>query len=171
MTIYHKHHIVPKHAGGTDDPSNLVELTIQEHAEAHRKLYEKYGRWQDKLAWYGLAGMIGRDEVIKKIQQENGRKVGKIYSAPTLGTKRSEETKKKISQALTGRIQSQETKNKRAAAHRGRKNSPKTILKMKAASKGKVITPEAKAKMSAARKKWWAEKKAKERASCEASNQ
>lgn len=29
----HKHHIIPKHMGGT----------IEEHAEAHRQLYEKYG--------------------------------------------------------------------------------------------------------------------------------
>jgi hypothetical protein len=47
----HKHHIIPKHAGGSNDLSNLVELTIQEHAEAHRVLYEKYGRTQDKVAW------------------------------------------------------------------------------------------------------------------------
>jgi hypothetical protein len=33
--IIHKHHIIPKHAGGTNDPSNLVELTIEQHAEAH----------------------------------------------------------------------------------------------------------------------------------------
>jgi hypothetical protein len=32
----HKHHIIPKHMGGTDDSDNLVELTIEEHAEAHR---------------------------------------------------------------------------------------------------------------------------------------
>ena len=44
--ITHKHHIIPKHIGGTDDPSNLIELIIPEHAEAHRKLYEEYGRWQ-----------------------------------------------------------------------------------------------------------------------------
>lgn len=39
--------------GGSDDPSNLIELTIQEHAEAHKKLYEMYGKEEDKLAWYG----------------------------------------------------------------------------------------------------------------------
>ena len=53
--MLHKHHIIPKHLGGTDDPSNLVELTVQEHAEAHRLLYERDGRWQDYVAWQGLA--------------------------------------------------------------------------------------------------------------------
>lgn len=40
----HKHHIIPRHMGGTDDPSNLVELTVEKHAEAHRQLYEQYGK-------------------------------------------------------------------------------------------------------------------------------
>jgi len=63
-TIYtHKHHVIPKHAGGTDDPSNIVELTIEEHAEAHRVLYEKYGRWQDKIAWKGLSRSVGKEEI------------------------------------------------------------------------------------------------------------
>ena len=35
----HKHHIIPKHAGGTDDPENLVYLSVKEHAIAHAKLY------------------------------------------------------------------------------------------------------------------------------------
>jgi hypothetical protein len=43
----HLHHIVSKHMGGTDDPSNLIELTVEEHAEAHRKLFEQDGCWQD----------------------------------------------------------------------------------------------------------------------------
>lgn len=54
----HLHHVIPKHIGGTDDPSNLIELTVEEHAEAHRKLYEEFGRWQDLLAWKGLSGVI-----------------------------------------------------------------------------------------------------------------
>ena len=48
--------------GGTDDESNLIELTIEEHAEAHRKLYEQHGHWQDYLAWKGLAGLMTSDE-------------------------------------------------------------------------------------------------------------
>ncbi len=63
MSIYkHKHHIIPKHIGGTDDPFNIVLLTVEEHAEAHRKLYEEYGRWQDKIAWKTLSGQITKTE-------------------------------------------------------------------------------------------------------------
>ena len=45
----HSHHIIPKHAGGPDEPLNLKELSIFEHAEAHRILYEEYGRAADRL--------------------------------------------------------------------------------------------------------------------------
>ena len=69
-TIYHNHHIVPKHAGGTDDPENIVRLTTAEHAEAHRLLYEEHGRFQDKLAWQGLSGRIGKEEIIKELQSQ-----------------------------------------------------------------------------------------------------
>ena len=41
--------------GGSNDPSNLIELTPEDHAQAHRKLWEQYGRWQDYCAWQGLA--------------------------------------------------------------------------------------------------------------------
>lgn len=51
MTIKkHKHHIIPKHAGGTDCPENLIELTVEEHIQAHLDLYEKEGKYQDLCA-------------------------------------------------------------------------------------------------------------------------
>ena len=50
--------------GGSDDPSNIVELTTEEHALAHKKLYEEHGRWQDKVAWKGLAKLIGQEEIL-----------------------------------------------------------------------------------------------------------
>lgn len=65
----HKHHIIPKHAGGTDHPDNLVLLTIEEHAEAHRLLYEEHNRWQDLLAWQMLSGQISKEEGIRFAQK------------------------------------------------------------------------------------------------------
>ncbi|MBC8429939.1 MAG: HNH endonuclease [Pelagibacteraceae bacterium] len=74
--MIHKHHIIPRHAGGTDDPSNLIELTIEEHAEAHRKLYEEYGRWQDNVAWRTLSGQISKAEATKEVQRNNRNRLG-----------------------------------------------------------------------------------------------
>ena len=120
MSIYHKHHIIPKHMGGSDDPSNLIELTVEEHAEAHRKLFEEHGHWQDELAWKGLAGIIGKEELIREMISRAGvgnkRSLGSVRSKEfkenarlkmlgkknNLGTKFSEETKKKISEKLKG---------------------------------------------------------------------
>lgn len=83
----HKHHIIPRHAGGTDDPSNIVELTIEEHAEAHRKLWEEYGRDEDFVAWQGLSKMIGKEEIIRQVQSLAGKKRMKMYSNPGKGKK------------------------------------------------------------------------------------
>jgi hypothetical protein len=66
----HSHHIIPRHAGGTNDSTNLVELTVEEHAQAHKDLYEQYGRLEDKLAWKGLAGLIDTAEIIYTLQSE-----------------------------------------------------------------------------------------------------
>ena len=65
--IYHNHHIVPKHMGGTDDASNMIRLTVQEHAEAHKNLWEIHGKIEDWCAWQGLLGNISGYEILKKI--------------------------------------------------------------------------------------------------------
>jgi hypothetical protein len=70
----HKHHIIPKHMGGSNDPSNLIELTPGEHAEAHRLLYEEYGHWQDYVAWQGLAKLNENFDAAKQSIIEGGRK-------------------------------------------------------------------------------------------------
>ena len=101
----HKHHIIPRHAGGTDDPENLVLLTVEEHAEEHRKLYEKYGRWQDKAAWLSLSKQIGKDELQKMIASEanKGARTGRRLEA-TL------ENAKKGNEAWKGQTHSKESK-------------------------------------------------------------
>lgn len=67
----HKHHIIPKHAGGDNSPENLIELTIEEHAEAHRILYVEHGRWQDKVAWKLLLGQIDIQEMREIMMKEH----------------------------------------------------------------------------------------------------
>lgn len=88
----HKHHIIPRHVGGTDDPSNLVELTIEEHAEAHRVLFEKHQRWQDRVAWLSLSGIMKDEERIYEI----------LKNSNPGGYKHSEETKQKLSEMRKG---------------------------------------------------------------------
>jgi HNH endonuclease len=61
----HIHHIIPRHMGGTDDPSNLIELSVGEHAMAHYKLYEQYGKKEDLCAYYMLSGKNQDSEFVK----------------------------------------------------------------------------------------------------------
>jgi len=55
INMLHRHHIIPKHMGGTDDPANIKRLTRKKHAEAHRLLYEEYGKREDLWAWKFLS--------------------------------------------------------------------------------------------------------------------
>jgi hypothetical protein len=78
--IYHWHHIIPRHAGGTDDPSNLVRLTVEEHADAHRLLWEQHGRLQDKLAWLGLSGLTDEAAELGQVLANAAKKRADVRS-------------------------------------------------------------------------------------------
>ena len=41
-TFYEKHHVIPRCIGGTDNPSNIVKLTPEEHYVAHQLLVKIY---------------------------------------------------------------------------------------------------------------------------------
>ena len=69
-----KHHIIPRHSGGSDDPSNIEIVTPAEHAERPRILFETHGRWQDFLAWKGLAGLVSSEECATLSMVAGGRK-------------------------------------------------------------------------------------------------
>ena len=111
-TILHKHHIIPKHAGGTDDPSNLIYLTVEEHAEAHRMLFEQYGRWQDELAWKGLLKLVTHDEAMIRSMK------------PNLGKTFDDEHRKKISESLIGHEVTDQTRKKIAQTRKDRNIKP-----------------------------------------------
>ena len=73
--IYHNHHIVPKHMNGTDDPSNMLRCNVALHAFLHKLLFEEHGHWQDRIAWRGLAGLIGHDEIMTEVHKAKGPKI------------------------------------------------------------------------------------------------
>lgn len=136
MTIYHKHHIVPRHVGGTDDPSNLIELTVEEHAEAHRLLWEKYGRWQDRVAWQALSKSIPKAEIIRLKQ--------------SLATKGKKQTKEHIEKRKMfgqknpmfgkyGKLNPMFGKKGKLSPHFGKKHTEEVCIKKSRALKGKTL--------------------------------
>ncbi len=137
MTIYHKHHIVPLHIGGSDDPSNIINLTIEEHAEAHKKLWEEHGRWQDELAYKGLSKLLSHDEIslMVSIKANQGKKFSEEHrsriSNSLKGHQLSEETRKKISetrkqkQIPSARLGAKHTEDAKAALSIAAKNRKK----------------------------------------------
>jgi HNH endonuclease len=74
MEYYHIHHIIPKHMGGSNDPSNLIKLTVKDHAEAHRQLWETYKKEEDKIAWRMLSGQITAYEASMEALKNSSRK-------------------------------------------------------------------------------------------------
>lgn len=60
--------------GGTNDPTNLISLSVEDHAEAHKRLYEQHGKEEDRIAWLALSGQINKQEALT-LSRKLGRKI------------------------------------------------------------------------------------------------
>jgi hypothetical protein len=74
----HKHHIIPKYMGGTDEPENIVEVTVTQHAMFHFCNYQLWGNEEDRIAWRALSGLITLDEAALEAMVLGSKKGGKI---------------------------------------------------------------------------------------------
>lgn len=124
MKVKHKHHIIPKHMGGSDDPSNLKELTIDEHAEAHRELYKQHGLKQDYVAWKTLEGSMPREEAIREIRIQSNKD---RWKDPEF----AERTAKKISESMKQVWEEGRQVVRENLTFKDRKHSEETLTKMK----------------------------------------
>ncbi len=137
-SMKHIHHKLPKYLGGTDDPSNLIELTVEEHAEAHRILYEQHGNWQDYCAWQALSGRIGQEEALRMAQGMANK--GKKRSPETIAKLKEAALKREARHRADGTL---ERKNKkRSESLKGKKKSPEHLANWSASRKGHIVTEE-----------------------------
>ena len=145
----HVHHIVPKHMGGTNDDNNLIKLPIWAHAEIHKRLWEVYGKLEDKLAYCSLIGKTDeieelRIKIAKRKYQEwlsgNKDEVEKWKNniSNSLKGKRylPDEHYKKVGKMLRGIPRTEEVKNKISMSKRG-----KSIPQPKQMKKYEIIKP------------------------------
>jgi len=112
--MIHKHHIVPRHAGGTDDASNIIELTIEEHAQAHKELYDKHGHEYDQIAYRMLSGQIPVAEATRQAQSFANRGENKTPNQ----RKASNRNLKKAIESNIGRKHSEESNLKKSKSNR-----------------------------------------------------
>jgi len=74
----HKHHLIPKYLGGSDEPQNLVEISPTQHAMFHYCNWRLWGNEEDKIAWKALAGYSQKEEIIHQVISLAGKKGGKV---------------------------------------------------------------------------------------------
>jgi hypothetical protein len=75
----HNHHLIPKHLGGTNNPSNIVEgVSVTRHAMFHFANWQLWGSEGDLIAYRALCGSIGKEEIIGMMLSFAGKKGGEI---------------------------------------------------------------------------------------------
>lgn len=130
----HKHHVIPRCLGGSDDPDNLILLSPYDHALTHAMDFLEGGPMFDcrQSGWKLLPEWLKQ-----QIRQEKSRRMRKMrlgkgnsesnraaVSRRHKGIPKSEEHRQKISDALKGKPKSEETKAKLKAAWEERRKRP-----------------------------------------------
>ena len=73
-----RHHIVPRHMGGTDDEDNFVTVTYRQHILLHLLLWKIHSKPGDLMAYKLMKGQIDTVEARRELQRLS--KLGKKWS-------------------------------------------------------------------------------------------
>ena len=134
-----RHHIIPRCMGGTDDPTNLVDLTPEEHFVCHQLLVKIYPDHRGLI--YAVMVMTGTP------RSRSGKSKNKMYGWVRVRVVEALKARKGNMPAI-----SEMTRQKMRESHLGRNTSEETRLKIGAASRLKILSSEARRKVSEARK-------------------
>lgn len=146
------HHIVPRSEGGSDDDTNLVNLTAREHYIAHLLLARIY---DDFKMWAAVLYMrIGHKE------REQSKFNSRLYEVARIrfGAEVSKMKKGKPNMRLRGRLLPDWHRMKLSESHKGRRNywwgrhlSDEHKMRLSESHKRENISQETRRKMSTAR--------------------
>jgi hypothetical protein len=77
----HKHRVVPGHMGGGYTSENTIEVEVSQcskstatHPMWHFANWQLWGKEEDRLAWRGLTGYLGKEEIIREKCSISGKK-------------------------------------------------------------------------------------------------
>jgi hypothetical protein len=118
------HHIVPRYEGGTDDPSNLINLPRKLHQEVHYRRWLVYKNISDLYAFQLLGGNLS-DEELHKIYEDQVNRCKRDSKKLTEGRLKSEKWK----QSHQSDEYKQKKREKSILLNKlGKINSPKSCL-------------------------------------------
>jgi len=136
------HHIIPRSLGGLDTSNNLVKLSPREHFVCHLLLPKMTTGYEQKLMQFAVDKFIQISPFQdRKFTSWEYKKIRENISSARTGRKHSEETKRKMSENMKGRIPW--NKGKTGFTHSEESNKKRSL-----ALKGKPITEEHKNKIS-----------------------
>jgi hypothetical protein len=171
----HNHRILPGYAGGVYKEENVISVEVVDcnrqtanHVMWHYANWCLWGNEEDRLAWRGLSGYYGKEDIIRERMRISGRRAG----LKNIGRKLSESHKNSIRKSNQGKKHSQGTRDKMSQARSGRpqpdKRKPRTTAvkqKISDALTGKEKSVSHCQRISAANvgihvgKKWWVNEK------------
>jgi hypothetical protein len=166
-----KHHIIPRSLGGSDDASNLIRLSYEDHVRAHVLLAHAYGgdQWAAVLLIVSNTSrrkvptkrMVRLSAIARQRANENQTGCGNYF----FGKTHSEETKSFLSDLQRARY-SDKTNHpcfgKKLSEETRKKISDKTTGRV-AHNKGKPMSDEQKALLSTVRTGFKSSEEAKQR--------
>lgn len=123
------HHIVPKHRGGGNEPTNLIRLSRKNHILAHMYLWISYDSKKDKIAYLFMCG-----DPTGEAKRESGRLAQKTWTPEkrSIASKKAYQTMLSRNSGITNRSSNwrrnvSKAAKKNIAANRKSRMSQKTL--------------------------------------------
>lgn len=155
------HHIIPRSLGGTNEPTNLVLLTVKEHYTCHRLLTKmvkgqahinkmNYALYMFAKNSKGQDRHLTRHQLIKSLEANRSASQNRLHK-PNLGNKHSAESRYKMA-GFKGKTHTQETidkikeSNKRTNQSRSQKVREANLNKPKSEEHKRKISEALKAR-------------------------